>query len=64
MDKLLTTQEVADLTRVTVHTVRFWRKNGTGPQGFRLGKRVVYRERDVQTWVQQHRRAELCRGAA
>ncbi|HMM96717.1 helix-turn-helix domain-containing protein [Phycicoccus sp.] len=58
MDKLLTTEEVATLARVSVHTVRYWRKNGTGPKGFRLGKRVVFAEADVQTWLLQRRAAD------
>jgi excisionase family DNA binding protein len=65
MDKLLTTEEVAALTRVSVHTVRFWRKHGTGPRGFRLGKRVVYSEHDVQAWLHERRSASApARGAA
>ncbi len=55
MDKLLTTAEVAELTRVSLHTVRAWRQNGLGPIGFRVGGRVVYRERDVERWVDEQR---------
>lgn len=57
MDRLLTTEEVAAITRVTPHTVRYWRKHRTGPAGFRLGRRVVYREADVQDWLHQRRTA-------
>lgn len=59
MDRLMTTEEVADLTRVSVHTVRFWRKCGSGPPGFRLGKRVLYREQDVASWVTSRQVPEL-----
>lgn len=55
MDRLLITEEVADLARVTPDTVRHWRKNGGGPRGFRLGKRVVYSEQDVQYWLAERR---------
>ena len=58
MDRLLTIDEVAALTRVSPHTVRYWRKTGTGPQSFRLGRRVVFAEADVQAWLLQRRAAE------
>ena len=50
-DKLLTINEVADITRTSVETCRHWRKHGTGPKSFRLGRRVVYREQDVTAWI-------------
>ena len=56
LDKLLTTEDVAFVARVTVNTVRYWRKTGSGPAGFRLGRRVVYRERDVDRWIRQRAR--------
>jgi len=42
--------------------VRYWRHLGIGPDGFRLGRRVVYRRDDLERWViaqrdgQAHRR--------
>ena len=48
---LLTTEEVALLTRAPVSTVRYWRYLGTGPRSFRLGKRVVYRRHEVEQWL-------------
>lgn len=51
MDKLLTTAEVADLTRSPEGTVRYWRSLRIGPPSFRLGRRVVYRENDVISWI-------------
>lgn len=49
--KLLTIEEVADRCRVSPATVRFWRHKGTGPSGFRLGRRVVFRENEVENWL-------------
>ncbi len=49
--RLLTLPEVSELTRVPDGTLRAWRKLGTGPASSRLGRRVVYRESDVQTWI-------------
>ena len=35
-DELLTMQEVADVVRVPVATLRYWRHVGTGPRSFRI----------------------------
>lgn len=58
MDRLLTIDEVAALTRVSPHTVRYWRKTGHGPHSFRLGRRVVFAEADVQAWLLRRRDAD------
>jgi predicted DNA-binding transcriptional regulator AlpA len=48
--QLLTLKEAAGL-RTSVATLRYWRHLGVGPDGFRLGRRVVYRREDVDRWV-------------
>ncbi|MEV8372472.1 helix-turn-helix domain-containing protein [Kribbella sp. NPDC056861] len=53
MDRLLTLDEVSELTRVPVNTLRYWRHCGTGPSSARLGKRVVYRESEVVRFVDE-----------
>lgn len=50
--KLLTLTEVAAVTRTPVATLRYFRHLGVGPRSFKLGRRVVYREEDVLTWIQ------------
>ena len=57
MEKLLTSQELADYARVPLGTVRFWRAMETGPHGFRVGKRVVYRESVVEAWLAEREQA-------
>ncbi len=52
MPNILTLDEVADLTRTSPNTLRFWRHQGTGPHSFKLGRRVMYREEDVLAWMQ------------
>jgi predicted DNA-binding transcriptional regulator AlpA len=53
MPKILTLEEVAEITRTSPNTLRFWRSQGTtGPRSFRIGKRVMYREEDVLAWIQ------------
>jgi DNA-binding transcriptional MerR regulator len=51
MDKLLQLAEVSEITGIPENTLRYWRQLGTGPKSARLGRRVVYRERDVTAWV-------------
>ena len=52
---LLTTADVAALTRAPVSTVRYWRHLGSGPRSFRLGRRVVYLRSDVDAWIAAQR---------
>lgn len=51
MDTLLQKQEVADRLGVPVRTLEDWRLRGRGPKSARIGRRVMYRERDVQEWT-------------
>lgn len=48
----LTVAEVAEMTRLSVGTLRWWRSVGAGgPVSFKLGRRVMYRRSDVETWL-------------
>ena len=49
--ELLTITEAAELLRAPVATLRYWRHLGTGPNSFRLGRRVLYRRADLRTWI-------------
>ena len=49
--KLLRVPEVSELTGIPEATLRFWRHAGTGPPSAKLGRRVVYREADINAWV-------------
>ena len=52
-DKLLTVSEVAEMTRLSAATLRYFRHEGTkGPKSAKLGRRVVYRESDVLAWIE------------
>jgi predicted DNA-binding transcriptional regulator AlpA len=50
-DRLLTFEEVAELTRICVATLRWMRHIGTGPRSFRQGRRVLYWLSDVLNWI-------------
>ncbi len=53
MTKLLRVADVATMTGIPEATLRFWRHQGTGPRSAKLGRRVVYREADVQAWIDE-----------
>ncbi len=57
MVKYLTTDEVAELLRMPVESVRWWRHVGKGPKSFRLGRRVLYAAEDVEAFVCEARKA-------
>jgi predicted DNA-binding transcriptional regulator AlpA len=63
-DGLLVTTEVAAVTRAPESTVRYWRHLGTGPKSFKLGRRVVYREKDVLDWIDARAAADTSAGTA
>jgi excisionase family DNA binding protein len=54
--ELLTVAEVAAMTRLSVGTLRYWRHIGSGgPPSVKLGRRVLYRRADVETWLKEAR---------
>jgi predicted DNA-binding transcriptional regulator AlpA len=55
-DRLLTLPEIAEITRVPVDTLRWYRHVGArGPRTFRLGRRVVAYESEVLAWIEAQR---------
>jgi predicted DNA-binding transcriptional regulator AlpA len=49
---LLTAQDVAHMTGLSVHTLRWWRFNGgPGPKHLKLGWRIFYRRAEVEQWL-------------
>lgn len=58
-ERLLTTKQVASrVGDVSESTVRYWRHTGYGPEGFRVGRRVLYPEAAVDKWLSDLRDAE------
>ncbi len=55
---LMTLAESAAYLRTPVATLRYWRHLGVGPDGFRLGRRVVYRREDVDRWLAAEQQAQ------
>lgn len=50
-DEMLTLAEVAELLRVPVATLRYWRHLGSGPRSFRIGRFVRYWRSEVVAWL-------------
>jgi excisionase family DNA binding protein len=55
---LLTLDETATYLRTPITTLRYWRHLGTGPRGFRVGRRVMFRREDVEGWLSERLAAE------
>jgi hypothetical protein len=49
--KYLTTEDLADLLRTSPETIRYWRHIGHGPISFKVGRRVLYAQSDVDDFV-------------
>lgn len=58
LSKYLTTNDVAALLRAAPETVRYWRHKGTGPASFKVGRRVLYDQADVEAWIEAQRNAD------
>lgn len=54
-DELLTIDEVAELLRTPVASLRYWRVLNTGPRGFIIGRRLRYWRQDVMGWLEDQR---------
>jgi len=45
------TQEFADWLGVSIDTVYWWNKTGTGPKRHRCGKELRFRRCDIEEWL-------------
>lgn len=58
-DDLLLVEEVSEVLRVPIETLRSWRSKGNeGPRSFKQGRRIMYQRRDVAAWVAEVREGE------
>ena len=58
---LMTLAETAGYLRAPVATLRYWRHLGSGPAGFRIGRRVMSRRQDLDRWIASQQDAESVR---
>jgi predicted DNA-binding transcriptional regulator AlpA len=56
-ERLMRLPEIAEMTGIPVDTLRFYRQVGKGPKTFKLGRRVVAYESDVNAWIEAQRAA-------
>jgi predicted site-specific integrase-resolvase len=52
-----TPEQVADRYQISPDTLKEWRYRGRGPKYIRIGKRVRYREADLERWEQEQEAA-------
>ncbi len=48
---LLKINEVSTKYQIPEPTLRYWRHRGEGPPSARIGRRVMYRQADVEAWI-------------
>jgi excisionase family DNA binding protein len=53
-ERFLTVPELAVLLRVAESTVHDWRYRGVAPRGIRVGRLLLFKESDVQAWLDEH----------
>jgi excisionase family DNA binding protein len=53
MGKLLTVEEAAAMINRPVATLRYWVLQDTAPKSFKVGRRRMFRESDVEAWIDE-----------
>jgi predicted site-specific integrase-resolvase len=53
----LTPDQVAERYQISPDSLKEWRYKGVGPKYLRIGKRVRYREADLERWEQEREAA-------
>lgn len=48
---LLAQEEVAVILRTSVHTLKNWRRDRSGPRWIEIGQQRLYRAGDLATWI-------------
>lgn len=48
---ILTIEEAAEILRTPVSTLRYWRHMKRGPRAGRIGGRLMYRQTDLEQWL-------------
>lgn len=51
LERLLTTQELADYLSLPIKTLYEWRSSGQGPKAVKVGKQLRYPESGVRAWL-------------
>ncbi|WP_246159623.1 helix-turn-helix transcriptional regulator [Nocardioides antri] len=48
----MTIDQAAERLCMSEATLRFWRHKGIGPKSAKFGRRIVYRESDLNAWIE------------
>jgi hypothetical protein len=56
-DELLTLEDVAQILKTSENTVRWWRQVGTGPEFFKIGRRLYTTVGDLRRFIRSQRLA-------
>jgi predicted DNA-binding transcriptional regulator AlpA len=51
MERLLTQRQAAEIVSLSERTLERLRVSGTGPHYVKLGRRVAYRQADIEAWI-------------
>lgn len=63
-ERILDVKEAAEFLKLSPDTLRWMRHVGTGPMSFKIGRKIAYRESDIQAYVDEQVRKEEQRLAA
>jgi excisionase family DNA binding protein len=53
LPELLSLRQLADYLGIAPSSIHYWRQQGKGPRGFRIGKQLRFRAADVDAWLQE-----------
>lgn len=52
VEKMMTTDELAEYVNVPVHTIYRWIQRGNGPKRYKVGIHNRFRRSDVDSWLE------------
>lgn len=58
MDALLSAAETAARLRISIYTLRYLRQQGRFPPAIKVGRRLLWDERDIVSWLYEQREAD------
>jgi hypothetical protein len=54
-EELVTLSEAADILRMPINTLRWWRQTGKGPEFFKIGRHLVTTVGDLRRYIREQR---------
>lgn len=56
-EELLTLEDVSEILMTPTNTIRWWRQLGTGPEFFKIGRRLYTTVGDLRAFIREQRLA-------